>query len=258
MSEIKIGLQMHAVREDFDQNPFETFKEIKKMGYDGVEFNYSVLNKTAIEYKTMLAESGLECFGVLVDWDNLQPDKLYKTIEYCHELGADKLIIGQVPLDELMKDVDAPKMALEYINQLYEILSKDGFVTGYHCHDSDFSVCYDGKSFYEYVMNNTDSDFLMVLDTGNTVAGGGDPLKLMKKYPRRALILHIKGYSEENKYLTPVWESDYDIENVITDAIEAANTQYFDIEFGARGEYDPMERAQKSAKWLIEKTKKWR
>lgn len=258
MSIIKIGLQMHAVREDFAENPFETLKKIKAMGYDGVELNYSALNKTAIEYKTMLAESGLECFGVLAGWDNLQKDKLCETMEFCNKLGTNKLIIGQVPLDELKKDVDAPKKAMEYINQLYQILSKDGFVTGYHSHDSDFTVYYDGKSFYEYVMDNTNSDFLMVLDTGNTVAGGGDPLKLIKKYPRRALILHIKGYSQENKYLTPVWESDYDIENVITDAIEAANTQYFDIEFGARGEYFPMERAQKSAKWLIEKTEKWR
>lgn len=258
MSTIKIGLQMHAVREDFSENPFETFKKIKNMGYDGVEFNYSAMNLGASEYAEMLAEIGLECFGMLVDWDNLKPDRLCETMNYCHTLGTDKLIIGQVPLDELKKDIDAPKRALEYIIKLYDTLKGDGFTIGYHSHDTDFEVSYNDKTFYEYVMDNTADDFLMVLDTGNTVGGGGDPLKLIQKYPDRALILHIKGYSGKSKYLTPVWESDYDIENVITEAIESANTWYFDIEFGARGEYVPMERAEKSGKWLIEKTEKRR
>jgi sugar phosphate isomerase/epimerase len=34
----------------------------------------------------------------------------------------------------------------------------------------------------------------MQLDTGNCASGGGDPIAMLKKYPGRAVTLHVKEY----------------------------------------------------------------
>jgi len=252
MKKIKLGLQMHAVREDFSISPSDTLKKVKKMGYQGVEFNYSALNLSAAKYRAMLDECGLECFGVLVDWDNLKPDTLTKTMADVRILGTDKLIVGSVPKDVLTSEVDAHKKAVEYLNELYTTMTKLGFKTGYHNHDTDFEITYDGKSFFEYVMDNTPDEFMAVIDTGNAEAGGADSFELMKKYAERAQIVHIKGYSAEKKYVTPVWENDFELDKTVEFAVASDYTGYLDIEFGARGEYVPLERAARSCEWVLE------
>jgi len=252
MENLKLGIQMYALREDFHKDPYKTFKMVKEMGYSGVEFDYTSLELKASDYKAALIECGLECYGVLADWEYLQPDALADVMRYNHELGNDKLIIGAVPPEELVTAADAPVKVLSYMKELYTLLSKDGFVTGYHNHDSDFTMRYKGVPFYEYVMENTSDDFLMVLDTGNAMAGGANPIDLIKKYPNRTNIIHIKGYSQDKKYLTPIWESDIDWKDVIDTAIKFGKAKFIDVEFGLRGEYIPMERAELSAKWLIQ------
>ncbi len=252
MSKYKLGLQMHAVREDFAENPAQTLKKVAAMGYNGVEFHYPALNRTPEEYNQMLADAGIECYGTLVSWPDLQPDKLAETMEKHRKIGTNKIIIGSVQPTVLDSEPDMPKKVVAYMNELYEILTREGFMTGYHNHDHDFTYTYNGQTFFEYVMDNTPKGFLMVLDTGNAYAGGGDPLALLKKYPDRTPILHIKGYSKASGYTTPVWESDLDWDSIIAQATEHG-AEFLDIEFGARSDYIPLERAEKSATWLAAK-----
>jgi len=113
------------------------------------------------------------------------------------------------------------------------------------------------KTFYEYVMENTPQDFMMVLDTGNVQDANGDPIELVRKYPGRTPTAHIKGYSQEKKYLTPVWESELDWDVFFPLVLNEGGAKIFDIEFGSRGGYDPIERAAQSAKWLKEMLEKY-
>ncbi len=246
----KIGLQIWALREDFVEEPYETLKKIKAMGYTGVELVSSKLTKSASEYRAMLDEIGLECYGLLTGYKNLSAELLPETMELCRALGTDNIVIGSINFSELSESPDAPVRIVKELCDIHDTLLKAGFNSGYHNHDSDFKNTVGDKSFFEFVLENTPDSFLMVLDTGNAVAGGGDPVALMKKYGNRAKIIHLKGYSEENKYLAPVWDCDYGIDEIVELALNNSTTEYIDIEFGARGEYDPTERAARSAKWL--------
>jgi sugar phosphate isomerase/epimerase len=38
----------------------------------------------------------------------------------------------------------------------------------------------------------------MQIDTGNAMSGGGDPIAVLKKYPGRAVTVHLKEYSTTN------------------------------------------------------------
>ena len=252
---VKIGLQIWALREDFEQAPLETLRKIKEMGYSGVELNLAKFNRSIDEYKEMLDETGLECYGLLTSLDSMTDEQMPSLVEACRKLGTNNVIIGSISLDKIKESTDALNETIEFLNSSHTKLLERGIRSGYHSHDGDFKYCVGDKSFYEYVLDNTPESFMMVLDTGNCVAGGGDPLALIKKYTKRTAILHAKGYSEENKYLTPVWEATCGLDEIIDAAIKIGCTEYFDVEFGARGDYCPTERAKKSADWIIKAVK---
>ncbi len=43
MSNIKIGLQTHSVREDFEADPVKALKRIADIGYQGIETTWAAL-----------------------------------------------------------------------------------------------------------------------------------------------------------------------------------------------------------------------
>lgn len=252
VKEIKIGLQIHSVREAFAENPRETLQRVKKMGYTGIELampeitgeNGGTLIETAKMYKKTLAEIGLECYGVLVPWRNVQPDILRRTIEYNQVLGSSFLVIGSVPT-VLVETIEEITEAVTYMQKLQKIMEAEGIVTGYHNHDSDFLHVVEGKTFFEHIFDAMPEDFVMLLDTGNALAAGYDAIPLLNKYPGRSPYLHIKGYSKEKGYLAYIGEDDFDWPAVFECAMKTCKARVFDIEFGQRGDYEPFERAQK-------------
>ena len=255
MSNIKIGLQAHSVREAFAENPVETIKKVKEMGYTGLEIpmgaitdlNEGLTKNSAEFYRKALENEGLECYGILTSWENVLPEALEETIKFNKEMGSPFLVIGSVPVDLVHTKEDAFK-AINYMKEVHKIITAEGIACGYHNHDSDFKNVIEGKTFFEYVFDNTPEDFVMLLDTGNAKAGGYDAIELLKKYPGRSPFLHIKGYSEEKGYLAYIGQDDYNWKDLIECALKVGNSTVFDIEFGKRGDYDPFERAENGYK----------
>lgn len=250
MEKIRLGLQTHAVREAFDADPVKTIHRIAQMGYEGVELNCWTIREDPQFYLDALKDAGLECFSCMATWEQLKRENLQNTVRLCKGLGIRDMILGSVEAEPLKNDPAYPLQAITYMNELRDRLAQAGIRTGYHSHDMDSIRTMPGKSFYEQVMENTPEDFCMVVDTGNTMAGGDDPVALLRQFPGRSPILHIKGYSQKKGYLTPVWESDADSTQLLNTAIDLGGTRIMVIEFGTRGDYEPFERAEKSLVWL--------
>ncbi|MBQ9975485.1 MAG: sugar phosphate isomerase/epimerase [Clostridia bacterium] len=255
---LKLGIQTYTVREDFSENPEETMHRLKALGFDGIEINISPSSATrpASFFREGLKNADLECFGILVGWNDVQPDLLQGTIDYAKELGTDFIVIGSVPTSLVSTHEDAMK-AVEYMCEILKVANSHSLKIGYHNHDTDFTHTINGKPFFEYVFDNTPKEFIMLLDTGNTKAGGYNPEEMLKKYPHRSPYLHIKGYSEEKKYLAYIGEDDIDWNNIIELAINTADSRIFNIEFGGRADYIPMERAEAAFKVIKPILKKY-
>ena len=117
-------------------------------------------------------------------------------------------------------------------------------------------VAEDGeKSIFDYIFENADDDYMMMVDTGNAMGGNADPIEMIKKYPGRTEYVHFKGYSSAKDYLTPIWEAEIDSDELIRTLIEDGDAKIFSVEFGKRGDYVPFERAEKSFEWLSAKLK---
>lgn len=243
MKKIKIGLQSHSVREAFAEDYRETIRRVAEMGYDGMELVDTALNQTPEDYAAALKENGLECLGCMLSAPNIQGEAFEKMLKVYKALGAKSTVICSVSREDLRE-------GQRMIREAGLRMLQEGYLTGYHSHDSDSVRMEDGRSFYEYVMDSMPQDFAMVIDTGNTMGGGDDPIALLKKYPGRTPVLHLKGYSQEKGYTTPVWESELDMEKLLEVALDTCGTETIIIEFGKRGDYEPFDRAEKSLVWL--------
>lgn len=250
MKKIKLGLQIHSVREAFGKEPVETFQRIAQMGYECVELNCWTMKQEPQFYLDALAAAGLECCSCMADWDQLVPEKLEETVSQCKAMGVKRMVIGMVDANRLKEDPAYPKEAVDYMNYLMERFGKEGISIGYHSHDIDSTRVEGNKSFYAMVLENTPEQFGMVMDTGNTWGGGDEPLEYLQKFPGRSPLLHLKGYGQENGYLTPLWETETDWKTLLTTALDRCGTETVIVEFGKRGEYEPFDRAEKSLHWL--------
>ena len=256
MPSIKLGIQLHSLREDFAADYKKTLTEIRGMGYEGVEFTIGQINGAGITPEACAAavkEAGLECFGLLCGWKDVQPENIAAAIDFNRRLGSPFLIIGSIS-PALVPDKEAVDRAIEVMKQAAEQIHAAGFETGYHNHDSDFTHVVDGKPLFMHIFDATPDDFIMLLDTGNAMAGGYEPTGLLEKYPHRTKFLHIKGYSQEKGYLAYIGEDDLDWPKIIHTARVVGGALTFSVEFGKRGDYDPKERAADSrrrvAEWL--------
>ena len=59
MASLPIGLQLYSVRRELERDFLGTLKEVKALGYDGVEM-YGILDKSVKEWKDALAALELE------------------------------------------------------------------------------------------------------------------------------------------------------------------------------------------------------
>ena len=236
---IPIGVEIYTVREPFQEDPEGALAYLKKIGYDGVEFfNY---NFEAERLKEALEANDLACYGILTGWDNLQPDKIEQTLDYNRKLGNRNIAIGSLR-KELTKDKATLYKCIEYFNELLRILKAEGFTMGYHNHNTDFELV-EGKTIWDHVFENTPQDFNMVLDTGNAMDGGADPVEIIRRYPHRQEWMHIKPYSRTNfwerGYGSMIGEDDHNWPELLHTCVELGGTKVLTIEFGNRNRYQP-------------------
>lgn len=249
MNDFRIGLQIYSLRESFADRPEATLQAIAEMGYQGVELTYSFVTDRdkASFYKEALEKTQLACLGCLTSWSDVQPDKIEETIARNRILGSPFIVIGSVPTSLIPTRQEAERV-IAYMSDIGAIMQREGFLTGYHNHDSDFFHKIGEKTFFELVFDNTSSDFIMLLDTGNTIAGGYDPVELLTTYPGRSSFLHLKGFSQAKGYLAYIGDDQINWPLLLDCAIKIGGLQTASVEFGKRGEYDPFERARSSLK----------
>ena len=101
MSQVPIGLQLYAVREECAKDLAKTLATVAGMGYAGVEFA-GYHNRSAAELRKLLDANGLKCCGTHTGLDTLLGDALPRTVEFNQQLGNRYLIVPWVP-DEKLK-----------------------------------------------------------------------------------------------------------------------------------------------------------
>ncbi len=187
----QIALQLYSVREDAEKDLPGTLRQVKAMGYAGVELA-GLYGRTAAEMKALLDENGLALCSAHVPYAAMmaEPDGVlgayagigcrYVAVPYLTEeyrLGAEK---G----DE----------AVDGMRMLGEKAAALGMTLLYHNHDFEFEKL-DGAYKLDLLYKAIPPQFLQTeLDTCWIKVAGEDPVAYLHKYARRAPVVHLKDY----------------------------------------------------------------
>ncbi len=184
----EIALQMYSLRNEMKVDPVKYLHMIPEMGIYNLEGGGGYGLSDA-EYAAILKENGLKTIGVGADYNQLTRD-LSPIIENAKKAGAAYATCYWIPHAEGPISLDEIKVATALFNQAGKTLAEEGITLLYHPHGYEF-VKDQGQVPMEYMLKNAEN-FAFNLDVFWVKMGGGDPLKIMKKYPGKFPILHLK------------------------------------------------------------------
>ena len=86
------------------------------------------------------------------------------------------------------------KRAVDVFNAAGKTLKENGLTFAYHPHGYEFRTYWEGEStLFEYMMDNTDPEYVSYqMDVFWIKNPGQDPVALLKQYPDRWKMLHLK------------------------------------------------------------------
>lgn len=196
----EVALGMYTVHREAATDMEVAFVSLAQMGYRGIEF-YGEPDFVPAAVARALAASGLTLTSWHIEWRNLQPERISETLDYLARVGCPVAVIpclggkwnvGHAPEDE------SRELWLRYVdrmNAIDAVVTAGGLRLGYHNHEHEFQLSYDGESVFDLLFSRLSPDIVMELDTGNCIEGGDDPVAAIRRYPDRDLLLHLKPYS---------------------------------------------------------------
>lgn len=200
-----LSIQLYSVRDEMQADALGTLKQISAIGYKYVEHAGYGKRKfydkyTAAEFKKILADLGMEMkSGHTVmgtaHWDATAKDftdEWKYTVEDAAIVGQDYVISPWLD-DAYRKTYDDLKRYMEVFNKCGELCKKSGMKFGYHNHDFEFSQKLNDQKVFDIILQNTDPALVaQQLDIGNMYHAGGVAMDIVKQYPGRFELMHVK------------------------------------------------------------------
>lgn len=189
-----IGIQMGSMRHMADQGTEATLARLKEIGITEIEGGLP-RGMALEEYKSLLKKYKLKHVATGAGFDHLQnPDSVQKIIQRAKDLGARYVICYWIPHDGDNFTFDDMKKAVEVFNKAGKQFSENELSLTYHPHGYEFRE-YDGSegTLFEYMMDNTNPEYVNYqMDVFWIKNPGQDPAALLRKYPNRWKMLHLK------------------------------------------------------------------
>lgn len=224
-----IALQLYSVREDCRKNFKETLEKVAEMGYEGVEFA-GFYGWSAEKLRDLLDDWGLKIAGAHIGIDSLLGENFEKTIKFHRTLGNKYLIVPGLP-ENWRNSRDAWLRTAKTFNELAGKLKIYDMRIGYHNHTVEFQR-FNSETGWDLFFKNTVSDVIMQLDTGNAMHGGlsnSDLLNILRRYPGRAITIHLKEYSSKERYAL-IGEGEVDWKNILRTCETIGGTEWYIVE----------------------------
>ena len=189
-----VAIQVYSVRDDAAKNLYATLKEIKKMGYDGVEFA-GLYGHTPEEVRDMCADIGLVPLSAHVPYLDMIADPEGVLGQYA-TIGC-KFVAVPYLSEEYRPGTEKFPEVIKNVEMLGGVAKKLGMQLLYHNHDFEF-VTIDGKYALDMLYEQTTPDILQTeLDVCWVNVGGEDPASYIRKYAGRSPVVHLKDFYGE-------------------------------------------------------------
>ena len=186
----EIGIQLYSVRNEIKSDLQSTLEKVRAMGIKELEGG-ELYGMEIHEYRKMLDKIGYKMISIGVEYADLSKD-LSPIIKKAKALGATYITCFWIPHQGNEFSVTDINAAAELFNKSGKVFQENGLKFCYHPHGYEFRPGKNGTLFDELVAK-TNSNFVnFELDIFWAKQGCDDPVQLLKKYPSRFLLLHLK------------------------------------------------------------------
>jgi sugar phosphate isomerase/epimerase len=226
----RLACQLYSVHNSIDKDAAAAVRAAAALGFEGMEFFGNGLWDAAFVLSA-LRDTGLKIAGWHVPLDRLKEGELKKTLDFQSEIGNRALVVPWLPV-EMRDSADAWKRTAEFFTRLYDKVSVRGMTLGYHNHDFEFKPLDEtGLCGWDIFAKNTPEGLVLQLDNGNAMAGGADPVEVLKAHAGRGRTLHLKPYSKLAGYDCMVGQDDLPWRNFLNEAERQGATEWYIAEY---------------------------
>lgn len=198
-----IALQLYSVREELEKDFEGTLRNVKKLGYDGVEFAGLYGHKPA-QIKKMLEEIGLTPVSAHVPFVDLIADPKKVIADYV-EIGCPYIAIPYL-MPEYRPGAEKFGEVIEGARTIGQAAKAAGVTLLYHNHDFEFEKI-DGEYALDILYKEVPADLLKTeIDTCWVNVAGENPADYVRKYTGRAPVVHLKDFVMPGKKPAKMYE----------------------------------------------------
>lgn len=184
------GLQLYSLRDQFAKDAPGTMAKVKEMGFRNVEMA-GTYGLQFPEFIRLLAQNKLNVVSFGVDFERLKNEPR-KVAEEARSYGARFIVCSWIPHEDNKFGVEDVDRATDVFNAAGRIISGYGLLLCYHPHGYEFKTHGD-STLFDYMVKKLDLRYVyMEMDVFWMKQAGQDPLSLLKKYPTRFVLMHLK------------------------------------------------------------------
>ncbi|MDF2589006.1 MAG: sugar phosphate isomerase [Anaerocolumna sp.] len=247
MKKLPVAIQVYSIRENAEKDFVGTMKEIKSMGYDGVELA-GLYGMSPEEIRDHLKEVGLTPISAHVSYQEFM-ENINDTVKRYATIGCKYVAIPYLT-DDYRYGTENYNTFLKDLPQIAEECNKAGIVLLYHNHDFEFAKNSDGVYVLDALYEQFSADLLKTeLDLCWVKVAGEEPTAYVRKYAGRCPVVHIKDFVPSPFDFRPVGYGIQDVPAILNEVIEA-ESEWIVVEQDGHSERTAMEDAKLSREYL--------
>jgi sugar phosphate isomerase/epimerase len=251
---MKIAAQLYNTR-DYTKTPEAieaTLRRVKAIGFDVIQISGFGPCDTDLLAR-WIKELGLEVCVTHTPWPRLADPAELKTVIGEHKkIGCSQIGLGSRPGEVFPNSYEGWTRFIRKANEIVKQVKGEGLSFAYHNHDFEFQK-WNGVLAIDRIIEEC-PELEFVLDTFWVQAGGGNPVKYIRKLNGRISTIHFKDYRIVNRVrqFAEIGEGNLDWDEIIP-LCKAQNIPYAAIEQDSDWLDDPFESLAQSRKFLLGK-----
>ena len=189
-----LGLQLWSVREQMAQDVPGTLAWVREQGFTEVELA-GTQGMTPEAFRQELDRAGLRATAMHAPYERLR-DSMEVVFAEAETLGVGDVGVAWIP-HEGSYTPEMARQTAEDFNRWGQAARERGLRFYYHNHGYEFEPAADGTIPFDVLMEATDPESVFYeMDVFWTVHPGIDPVELLRRYPDRWKLMHVKDMAE--------------------------------------------------------------
>lgn len=228
------AVQAYTYRNYFPKDVVSTLDIIQKLGVTEIEGSGGRISDD--DFKKLCSDRGITIPSTGASYQDLVENPA-KVVESAKTLGATYVMCAWAPHEKGNFTLEDAKRTVKDFNTAGKFLAENGLTFCYHAHGYEFQP-YGNGTLLDYMIENTNPEYVSFqMDVFWVHFGGGDCVKLLKKYGDRWKLIHLKDMKPgipkdltggtDVEYNVPLGTGEVDIEGIIREANKIGIKHFF-------------------------------